>query len=30
MFFKDVYGRDKRVLDALNGAVVIEPPMPGS
>jgi murein L,D-transpeptidase YcbB/YkuD len=30
MFFKDVYGRDKRVLDALNGAVVIEPPIPGS
>jgi murein L,D-transpeptidase YcbB/YkuD len=30
MFFKDVYGRDKKVLDALNGAVFIELPTPGS
>jgi murein L,D-transpeptidase YcbB/YkuD len=30
MFYKDVYGRDKRVLDALNGAVIIDPPTPGS
>jgi len=30
MFFKDVYTRDQKVLDALNGAVVIELPTPGS
>jgi len=30
LFFKDVYKRDQRVLDALNGAVVIDPPAPGS
>ena len=30
MFFNDIYNRDQKVLDALNGAVVIEPPSPGS
>jgi murein L,D-transpeptidase YcbB/YkuD len=30
MFYKDVYSRDQKVLDALNGAVIIEPPTPGS
>ena len=30
MFFKDVYDRDSKVLDGLNGAVVIELPTPGS
>lgn len=29
MFFKDIYGRDRRVLAALNGPVVIDPPKPG-
>lgn len=26
-FFKDIYNRDQKTLDALNGAVVIQPPM---
>jgi hypothetical protein len=30
MFFKDVYDRDQKVLDGLNGAIVIELPTPGS
>ena len=30
MFYKDVYGRDQKVLNALNGKVVIDPPTPGS
>ena len=30
LFFKDVYGRDQRVLNALNGEVVIDPPETGS
>ena len=28
MFFKDIYNRDQKVLDALNGRVVIVPPDP--
>jgi murein L,D-transpeptidase YcbB/YkuD len=30
MFYKDIYNRDQKVLNALNGSVVIELPTPGS
>jgi murein L,D-transpeptidase YcbB/YkuD len=30
LFFKDIYNRDQKVLNALNGSVVIELPTPGS
>ena len=30
LFFKDIYKRDQKVLNALNGAVVIDLPTAGS
>jgi len=29
LFFKDIYNRDQRLLAALNGRVLIDPPVPG-